>query len=223
MTIGTGIFLGALILSLTYLFVATKDRWRWKRLTVGLIGALAAFVALGGGGLWGYKAWEDRVRPIDELGGIHLGMSQEDVLFFKGKASEEVEGDWVYKDDAHTVSYKVSFKDGAVNSVLAVGRRVSLPVPLGISGFAGTQAVEQRLGTPSAVVKSGDGSSRLLHYESLNLMFGFENDRLEAVGIRRDGKTWKFARWMDAPVVGSGPWDAYKREPVVPRYAPSEE
>lgn len=192
MTIGTGIFLAALVLSLTYLFVATKDRWRWKRLIVGSIGALAAVVALAGGGLWGYNAWQDRVRPIDEINEIRLGMSKEDLVFFKGRPSKEVDGDWIYQDQSERVAYTVSFKEGGVESIMAIGDRHYLPTFFGISSFSSTRDLERRLGPPDYVSASTDGTSRMLHYKALNLTFGYGRDQLEAVGVRVGGRTWTF-------------------------------
>ncbi|MCD6682096.1 MAG: hypothetical protein LT102_15875 [Burkholderiaceae bacterium] len=197
MTIGSGIFLAALVSSLTFLFIATKDRWRWKRLVVWSVGTLTAVVTLTGGALWGYNAWEDRIRPIDEIGSIRLGMTRGDVLFFKGKPAEEVEGDWVYREESGSIAYRVSFTEEKVDSVLALGESVYLPRFYGISFFSGTRDLELRLGPPDFVATSADGLSRMLHYRSLNLTFGYKKDRLEVVGIRTGGRTFTFTEPAD--------------------------
>ena len=92
MTLGTGIFLAAIVMSLTALFIATKDRWNWKKILLWPLGICVA----GGLAMWGYIEYDNRAdeaRAIEKKGptvqssfwDIPLGATQDDVFFKKGK------------------------------------------------------------------------------------------------------------------------------------------
>ena len=81
MSLGTGIFLAAVVIGLVMLFSATKDRWNWwkgfKRLGIGLI----VLIGIGVGIYFGFKPIReliDRPKPFQEMAGVKRGESQAD-------------------------------------------------------------------------------------------------------------------------------------------------
>lgn len=190
MTLGTGIFLAALLLSATWLYIATRDRWRWKRIVAVLVGgtlSMAASVALG---IWGYTEWQDRPYQMNELNGIRLGTTERDVRFYKGAPSSSSKDEWIYevrdyKGDTE-LSYVVNFDGGTVQSVWATGQHGRVPGVFGLSSYMGTADLIQKLGEPDSMSGSKDGAVRMLYYKRFNLTFGFAADRLHAIGIRAD-------------------------------------
>lgn len=84
MSVGSGIFLAGVCLSLVALYAVTRDRWAWR-----LVFARGAIVLLGlgvavGVGSYGYVRWEQRPRLVNSLGGATLGDSKADVTFKLG-------------------------------------------------------------------------------------------------------------------------------------------
>ncbi len=84
MELGTGIFLSALFLGTVALFLFTKDRWNWKKVSLYVFGIPVAAILICGGGYYAYYKYEQGPRPQTEFMGFSLGMSKEDVLTYKG-------------------------------------------------------------------------------------------------------------------------------------------
>lgn len=84
MEIGTGFFLAAIILGTVWLYVATRDRWNWKKLLLWPLAAVLVLSAIGGAGIYVKDWFEDRPRQELALWGIRLGASPADVKFAKG-------------------------------------------------------------------------------------------------------------------------------------------
>jgi len=196
MTLGTGVFLAAVLLSATWLYIATRDRWRWRRIVTVLISGtlgMAASVALG---IWGYTEWRDRPYPMNELNGIRLGMTEQDVRFYKGAPSSSSKDKWTYevrdyKGDPE-LSYVVNFEDGKVQSVWAVGQQGRVPGVFGLPRYMATADLIEKLGQPDSTSISSDGAVRTLYYDKYNLTFGFGGDRLNALGIRADKPAFQY-------------------------------
>lgn len=91
MTVGTGIFLGLASMAVAYLYVQTKDRWRW-RFVIKWFAVIVA-VPIATGGIWfGYRYVEASVharpKPITTYADVALGNSQDEVLYAKGMPSD---------------------------------------------------------------------------------------------------------------------------------------
>ena len=97
MTIGDGMFLSAIVLSLAALFVATKDRWNWTRIAKwGLVLPLAGVLMIGVG-VYLYGRWEDRPTQQTSFGDIALAASKADVKFARGEPASTNDPDrWSY-------------------------------------------------------------------------------------------------------------------------------
>ena len=84
MELGTGIFVSSLFLGTVALFLFTKDRWNWKKVSLYVFGVPVTVILIGGGGYYAYYQYERRPIAQTEYMGLRLGMSKEDVLAIKG-------------------------------------------------------------------------------------------------------------------------------------------
>lgn len=87
MSIGTGLFLSTVILSVVLLYGFTKDRWRWKvgikRTSIGVFATILIGV-IAWGGLYIWNHLPTTLTPQTEYVGLHLGMSPDEVMYVKG-------------------------------------------------------------------------------------------------------------------------------------------
>ena len=191
MSLGTGLFLSALVVSLVILYAVTKDRWNWKRIALwGTLGPLA-LVAVGSAIGYAVWYWSEIPRPLATFYGIALKASEHDVRFMKGEpTSKDSDGRWVYDiPDAvsgkRAASFSAQFKDGKVRYVFyAPGDYHSGKEYLfGFSEGTSLERVEQKLGKPTFVSESQDGSTRLYSYAAYNAFFGFTKGMVEVYGM----------------------------------------
>jgi membrane protein YdbS with pleckstrin-like domain len=64
MELGTGILLSAVFLGTVALFIATKDRWNWKKIFLWPLGVIVGLGVVGGSIAYLYQQYEDRPRKI---------------------------------------------------------------------------------------------------------------------------------------------------------------
>lgn len=191
MTVGEGIFWGAIVLALVGLYAATKDRWKWKRIVKWGIGLPLMLLVLGAAGVWATKTYEARVQPQTAFGGLALASTEGDVKFTKGEPSEVIEdGLWVYYAGSgsaklESAGYVVRFKGGKVRYIryLASPDQIVTPDLHGFSIGASYDQVLEKLGPASHVVTSDDGLLRWLSYEKLNTFYTFEKAQVRELGI----------------------------------------
>jgi len=88
MELGTGIFLSAIFLGAVALFIATKDRWNWKKILLWPLGVIVGLLVVGWAAAYVYDQYEARPKKVDELWGIKLGASVADVKFSKGEPTQ---------------------------------------------------------------------------------------------------------------------------------------
>jgi hypothetical protein len=194
MSLGTGIFSTAVLLSIVILFVVTKDRWSWKRITIW-ISSIAALLVVIGIVIGKYSdVLLDRPQPFTELGGIKLGASQADVKFMKGlpdaQCTDSEEKDWTlwaYKlttESEGTPSWLVvTFKEGI--GVWTVWIRsdnqtfTNAPMLDHINKWSSIEDIEKRFGPASTVHPSEDQLSRTYAYRKYNLKVDFEKGKLQ--------------------------------------------
>jgi len=191
-SIGDGIFLSAVLLSIVGLFAATKDRWNWKRIAKWGLALPLGGMALLLGGIWGYSVYEGRPVPMDEFEGIKLTSTLADVKFLKGDPIAKHSNDerWVY--DVHTGSSQpedavliVQFRDAKVRHVTywANERQIVNPYLLGFTVGSEYDQVLKRIGPPSHTSTSQDGLNRLLSFDKYRAFFEFERGRVRTYGI----------------------------------------
>jgi hypothetical protein len=117
MSIGAGIALASFIVSLTALFIATKDRWNWRKLILWPVAIVVGLMLVVGGGLWFYNSRADKPLVQDTFWGIALKTTKADVRFMKGEPGTRERGACVYED-----TYFIGFHDDKVKYVLFDGK-----------------------------------------------------------------------------------------------------
>ena len=87
MSIGSGIFLGALLFTIVYLYKITRDRWNWRKVArrslIALVSALA-LVALGVISVVVYERIPDTPQKQTGYADLRLGMTMAEVKYAKG-------------------------------------------------------------------------------------------------------------------------------------------
>lgn len=191
MELGTGIFLGAIVGSVTALFIATKDRWKWKKIILWPLGLLA----LAGAGLGGWLAIDnylrERVTPHDTMWGLKLGQStKEDVVFMKGEPpSKKNEDVWSYpkKDTYSNDAWEIGFADGKVVAITYLGQSYIGEQLSGIGYSDSTKNVTDKFGEPDTTWKSEDNLWRIYCYEKFNVFFNMSGDKVQSYGLFTKG------------------------------------
>jgi hypothetical protein len=190
MTLGTGIFLSAIVLGLIALFIATKDRWNWKKIwlwpisAVFVIGAVAIIVI----------SWDDIKGKMSflapphieiEFRGIKLGMLKEDFFFLRGKMEPTIKttDDFgpIYElgDEAFLFD-----KTGTVAGIFYKGPSY------GDKGIQGVRigdeytVVTDKFGEPPHTKVVSDGAVKFYRYPEYNLQFKLAKGVVTGYGVR---------------------------------------
>lgn len=191
MSLGTGLFLSALVLSLVILYTVTRDRWNWRRIalwtTITPLTIIVVISAISYSVWW----WGDRPRPLDSFYGIALRASEQEVRFLKGEpTSKDPNGTWIYdiKDGSSEKklgTYHVRFREGKVRHVMYApgGYHADKEYPFGISDGTKLALVEKKLGTRHSVSEKPDGSARFYSYPEYNAFFGLSKGVVEVYGM----------------------------------------
>lgn len=191
MTIGSGLFLSALFLGLVILYVATKDRWNWKRLIKWVIGLPIVLAVIAGLGTWGYVTYQDRPTAQTSFFDIPLGATRADVRFAKGEPSEIASDDpdvWIYKrgttERPNTSAYVVRFKGDKIRYVqyFSVVDEVN-PWLQGFTKGTPYDRVIEVLGQASHTATSKDGLEKILSFDKHNTFYRFEKAEVVTYGI----------------------------------------
>jgi hypothetical protein len=188
MTLGTGIFLAAIVMSLTALFIATKDRWNWKKIALVALGLFVVAPALGLLGIFVYDRQESdpAPKPTTSYWGIEFDVSADDVVFLKGQPKEKKDDTWTYNVDDGLYNYEVliGFKNGRVTFVSALG--ASIPYDLRLHGLGLGSPVSEvvaKLGTPQNPKKAAVEGYRVYEYEALNTFYVLAEGKVTQLGI----------------------------------------
>jgi hypothetical protein len=184
MGVRTAMLLALVFTGIVALYLETRDRWNWAKLSRRLILGLMLLVGVVGG--WIYWSSLPPTSPASELWGISLGASKSDVLFLKGEPSVIVEPDtWIYALSRNR-TYRVAFGDAdeVVRIVVVSGPGFGSGAPFfGIrTGFGGQRLVD-RLGEPTRVLRSPDDLRRAYLYDHLNAVFILEQSVVVSYGI----------------------------------------
>ena len=186
MQLGTGIFLSALVLGAIILFLATKDRWRWKRIMLWGAGGLGAVCAVIAAGVYGWFIWDAMPRTMTQLWDVKLGSTKDDVKFLKGLPTDFV-GDGTDKEIWRYIvadnQYLVSFRDGKVRYILYFGSLSHAPTIKGISVYDPPESWIDNLGEPEGVTRTNNGLSRTYSFARYNVVGIFEKGTLVGTGI----------------------------------------
>ena len=185
MELGTGIFLSVVFLGTVVLYIATKDRWNWKKIFLWPLGVTVGFGVVGASITYLYLQYEDRPRKLTELWGVSLKDSAGDVKFKKGEPTRRPDNDlWVYRPYATIEGeYLVYFKNDRVISVVYFGPMHNGPSLHGVEPYDSPQKLDARLGPPSYVSRAKDELRRAYSYEKFNIVVHFAEGSMSALGI----------------------------------------
>lgn len=185
MEIGTGIFLSAIFLGTVALYVATKDRWNWKKILLWPLAIVLGLSVIGGAGVYINGQLEERPRKEHRLWGIQLGASIAEVKFAKGEPSQQGADIWAYLQGERGADgiYFVRFKDGKVRAVMYRGPAHNAPSIQRISPYSSPERLVEKFGQPSYVSRSKDELRRLYSFEKYNVVFDLEKDGIVGLGV----------------------------------------
>jgi hypothetical protein len=186
MSLGTSIFLSAVLLSVVILFAVTKDRWNWKRILKWATATPLCLFAVVIGGMYLQDAWESRPTPQTQFDGFSLGASPGDIKLAKGEPNEIVDSErWLYYSGDRKSGYQVNFQDNKVRYVLYASTEANYSTPnlLNLTKGATRDEIKARLGEPSHVHTSSDSLRQVLSYDKYNVFFELEKHRVIAYGI----------------------------------------
>lgn len=130
MTIGTGIFFAALLLSSVYFYQITQDRWNWLKIGKWTLKIGSGLIVLGvllTGGTFVYFQIQNIPHKQTEYAGLNLGMSMTEVKYVKGVPNDMTNKKQGLFDDLipkgiaqkHRATYIVTSPDGIEYEVTA--------------------------------------------------------------------------------------------------------
>ena len=165
MTLGLGIFLSSLFLGTVALYLATKDRWRWRRIVLWVVGCtVGACLAVAG-----FFYYQSLPKVQTSFWDIPLGATKEDVLFIKGEPNQKNEEAKTWAFEKSKCLYVVAFDKNRVKAVVAADiasdASYSCLLLQGIGMGNGSNRVKRVFGEPTEVIESEDGLQRIFRYQ----------------------------------------------------------
>lgn len=194
MTLGTGVFLAAIVMSLTALFIATKDRWNWKKIILWPIGLLL-LAALVIGGMLAYENWKttnsditwDKPSLHDSFWGIALGTKPEDVLFRKGKPTAKKDDTWIYAPEHSDSKHQIIFENGGVAVIVFYGDDYRAEKLDGRGLDDSAELIIMFYGEPTRITTREEGAHRLYCYDNYQVFFSLKEGKVVAYGVYKAG------------------------------------
>jgi hypothetical protein len=187
MTTGEGIFYGLVFIGFIWLYVATRDRWKWKRIAKWSLLALLLPIITGGAWLAYSNYMENQPRYQSEFWGITPGALKSEIIFQKGLPSKDDDESLSYSDADSTVAYDIRMTEsGKARSVLAivdVNRSYALPSIQGIHSYSSLADIESKFGKAEHISSNKSGTRRLLNYLKYGIVVGMEQGKVTAVGV----------------------------------------
>jgi hypothetical protein len=190
MNLGLAIFLSSIIVSLTILYINTKDTWSWRKIWKWT-GILLLIVIIFFAGLIvfhniTYKNSQDINFVPDKpfvnstVLGISLGNTKEDVDNLYGKPSRTTDSAWIYEGDKIKEGTKGIFiynKNGNVIAAIAFGKTGGFQYL-----FEGNKSqIKTSYGEP--IHKYNSGNLYIWEYPKNKSMYFFEDNKTIGIGI----------------------------------------
>jgi hypothetical protein len=185
MTLGLGIFLSSLFLGTVFLFIATKDRWNWKKFILWPLGLLVTLSA----GIYVYRLIEERPKVEKSYLDIPLKATKSEVLFIKGEPTKKDTDQWEYRTTDENGNWRtisrVQFADEQVWAVsyYSATEFDSHENIQGISIGDGVETVRAKFGAPSNASISKDGLHKIYAHNRYNVLFELAKNRVIGLGI----------------------------------------
>jgi MFS family permease len=183
MDIGTGIFLGMVLLGVIALYIATRDRWKWRKFVIRGGAVCCALLLTIWGGLAATAAYENRTVPVHAYQGLQVTDTKADVRFKKGEPTEISKAIWGYATDSQAWETVVLFSGEQIRAIFYGGNCTYCNTLNGISIGTSYDTVIEKLGQPNTVSTSKDGLSRYLSFKDTNMVVRMARGRVDAVGV----------------------------------------
>lgn len=187
MDLGTGIFLSAIFLGGVALYIATKDRWNWKKVILWPLGVVTALAVIGGLITYGYIKFEERPKKLTEFWGVSLSDTVTDVKFKKGRTVDQVFPDFFAHfpngSSSDGATYFIKLNNDRVKAVLCSGNTYYCASLHGVNTYDSLSDVEKKLGSPSFVSRTNDELTRAYSFEKFNIVVEFSEGKMQALGI----------------------------------------
>lgn len=194
-TLGTGIFLSAVILSVVALYALTRDRISWLKALRRTLLVLIVLGSVGGGAYYAWDEYQSRPRQLEGLWGIRIGDSEADVVFRKGApkvtcvnpADPEWKAAWYEKGDYDPV-IRISYQAAKVFKLLAYHDLWDVDLPSGMELYQGasSEAVIEHWGKPDSVEMRNENKSRVLSWPRFGIQLGFTENKLNYIVVSHE-------------------------------------
>lgn len=187
-----------------------------------LIGGLIALAAVVLAGLYGYDQYKQNTfKPVEEVDGVYLGMSRQDLLFktrldmrCSPEETDQTECDYFrYLNPSRLIGYSkddLFIPNGVIrlddDRVVALSKNLFIPQDLQIQAY-NTGALLKKLGDPDVLVISKDLTYRHYMYADQRLIFTYSKDSLSRI-------TWGESSIRDLGISVFKRWDVKRSEMV---------
>lgn len=183
MEIGTGLFLGLSVIGVVILYIATRDRWKWRKNMLRVLLGLIAICTLIWLSFWAYNSYVQRVVPKRDYMGLSLTDTLADVKFKKGLSQHKDESSWLYLDRENKFETQIILRNSKVRAILYIGECTYCNSIFDLNIGDSYQKVVDKIGAPSHVSTSLDQLRRMASFEKTNLLFMFAEGRVTRMGV----------------------------------------
>jgi hypothetical protein len=188
-------FLSVLLLGTVFLFIATKDRWNWKKIILWMLSIMVVLFAIGVGVTYLYLSLRDEPKVQDSFWDITLKMSKADIKLLKGEPDKvvgETDQRWSYyiKDDLNKVtsSYDIQFKGDIIQFVVYVNiNAIFSPYLQGITVNSTLNDINSRFGGECRFEAPHNMLGRIIICKKYHVVFVLEKDSVKMLGIFNPG------------------------------------
>jgi hypothetical protein len=205
MSVGTGILLGLIFLGFIWLYVSTWQRWRWKRITIWVLGIVIVPIV----GSLLYLQIHNHLNSLpqreEEMWDLKPGMPMSEVLFRKGEPTQKEDNYWLYMGGEDKVGHVVTVDKGRVRAIqvhTTEGNEYRLPSVQGISNYSSQEDIEKKFGKPDNLSIYKTQKIRMLSYMKYGLVFNLEKNRVTAIGVFDREKPLRFEDEIDNDPLG---------------------
>ena len=188
MSLGLGVFLSSCFLGIIFLFIATKDRWRWKKIIILPLCIVFVLGSIAGAGFYIYNLYEKKPKTYHAYQDIPLNASESDLIFLKGQNSyKKYTKDKSTQVIAYTSEDKnifIRIKDDKVWRISCHSETsydCSALNKTSLFDLAGD--VKEKLGEPDHVHTSDDDTNRMWVFEKYNIYMMLSKGKVDSIGI----------------------------------------
>jgi len=191
MSLGTAIFLSALLLGIIFLYRSTSDRWNWKRGIKRGVFVLVAIIVVSIGGYLTFDWISNRPKKQSAYMDLKLGMTANDVLFLKGQPYKKEPERWVYRlSDSSSRAWDailiILFDKGKVDGIVAQPSSDSYTWRYSVNKISygdSLKDITKKFGEGYTMSQSVDGLSRIYNFPKHQVLFELEQNKVKSLGI----------------------------------------